>query len=134
RREAEDQEGAVVLGVQVRDPTYAPLDNAAVTVRITAPDGKSLDLTAEPAERQPGRYEAVYVPRQPGAYRAQVTANAPDGSTVGQVQTGWTSDPAAEEFKELKPNADLLARAAKATGGGVVEGGRGGGLRARVAS
>ena len=63
----------------------------------------------------------MFVPREPGAYRAQVFAAAPDGSEVGQAQTGWTADPAAEEFQDLQPNADLLDRIAKATGGQVVQ-------------
>jgi hypothetical protein len=120
RRDADDPEGALSLGVQLRDHAYAPLDNAAVTIRVTTPDGKSVDLRAEPDARQAGRYEAVYVPRQPGAYRAQVMAAAPDGSDVGQAQAGWTSDPAAEEFRALQPNAELLNRIARATGGQVV--------------
>jgi uncharacterized membrane protein len=121
KRDAQDPDGALALGVQVRDPTYAPLDNATVSIRVTGPDGKPLELRAEAGERQPGRYEALFVPRQDGAYRAEVTAIAPDGSEVGRAQTGWTSDPAAEEFKDLRPNADLLDHVARATGGQVVK-------------
>ncbi len=47
-REA-DAEGAVKLTVRVRDPAYAPLDNAAVTMKVTGPDGKPVQLTAEEA-------------------------------------------------------------------------------------
>jgi hypothetical protein len=50
-----------------------------------------------------------------------VTAKAADGSEVGRAPVGWTSDPAADEFRDLKPNRDLLARLAAATGGQVVE-------------
>ena len=120
RQAVDEPEGSLTISTQVRDPAYAPLDNAAVTVRVTGPDGKSVEIRAEPAERQPGRYEAVYVPRQPGAYRAHVAALAPDASEVGKTDTGWTSDPAAEEFHQLQPNAQLLERIAKATGGQVV--------------
>lgn len=114
-------EGALTLGVNVRDPAYAPLDNAGVTIRVTGPDNKPLDLRGEPDAKQAGHYSAMFVPREPGAYRAQVFAAAPDGSEVGQAQTGWTADPAAEEFQDLQPNADLLDRIAKATGGQVVQ-------------
>jgi hypothetical protein len=111
----------VTLRVRVRDEAYAPLDNAAVTVRVTGPDGKPTELTAEAGAQEPGLYEAAYVPRQPGAYRAQVTASAPDGSEVAQAAaTGWTSEPAAEEFRELKPNRALLEGLARGTGGEVV--------------
>jgi hypothetical protein len=113
--------GGVTVRVRVRDAAYAPLDNAAATVRVTAPDGTSLDLTADPAASEPGAYEATYVPRQPGAYRAEVTAAAADGSEVGRAQAGWTSDPAAEEFRKLAPNVALLERLARETGGQVVD-------------
>lgn len=112
--------GSLRIAVRVRDAAYGPLDNAAVTVRVTGPGGEAVELRGEPSARQAGLYEAIYVPRQPGAYRAQVTAAAPDGSDVGAVQTGWTSDPAAEEFRDLRPNRALLDRLARSTGGQVV--------------
>ena len=122
-RDADNADGTVTLAVMVRDAEYAPLDNAAVSVRVTGPDGKPLELTAEPGGAKPGVYRAAYVPRQPGAYRAEIVAAGPDGSEVGRVQGGWTSDPAAEEFRDLKPNRALLERVAKATGGQVVKAG-----------
>jgi hypothetical protein len=121
RREAEDPDGSLALSVNVRDPAYAPLDNATVTIKVTGPDQKPLELRAEASAKQPGRYEALFVPRQPGAYRAYVAAVAPDGSEIGNAQTGWTSQPQAEEFKQLRPNAELLERIAKSTGGQVVK-------------
>jgi hypothetical protein len=114
-------EGAITISVNVRDAKYAPLDNAAVTVRVTGPDGKPAQLTAEPSAKKAGIYEATYVPRQGGAYRAEVIAAAPDGSEVARVQAGWTSDPGAEEFRQLRPNRELMDRIARATGGQLVE-------------
>ena len=119
-RDSDNPDGTVRLGVRVRDGAYAPLDNASVSVEVTGPDGKPVQLTAEASDRKAGLYEASYVPRQPGAYRAQVTATAPDGSEVGRVQSGWTSDPAAEEFRDLRSNRALLDRLARATGGQTV--------------
>jgi uncharacterized membrane protein len=112
--------GALTLSVQARDASYAPLDNAAVAVTVTGPDAQPVALTAEASSRKAGVYEASYVPRQPGAYRAEATVTAPDGSEVGRSQAGWTSDPAAEEFRDLRPNRALLDRIARATGGQVV--------------
>jgi hypothetical protein len=37
-----------------------------------------------------------------------------------RAQSGWTSDPAAEEFRSLKPNRALLETIAKQTGGEMV--------------
>jgi uncharacterized membrane protein len=114
-------DGATRLDVRVRDIEFAPLDNASVTVRIATPDGKSVELTAEASAREAGLYEAVYVPRQSGAYRAEIIAMAPDGSEAGRGEAGWTSEPAADEFRVLTPNRDLLERLARATGGQTVE-------------
>jgi len=123
QREGSDatEGGEVHLAVDVRGPSFAPMDNASVNVHVTGPDGKNVDLTAESSSGQAGRYHATFVSRQPGAYRAEVTATAPDGAEVGKVQTGWTSDPAAEEFADLKMNRELLSRLATASGGQLVE-------------
>jgi hypothetical protein len=121
-KSSDDQpEGAMTVSVNVRDPKYAPLDNAAVTVRVTGPDGNPAQLTAEPSAKKAGVYEATYVPRQGGIYRAEVIAAAPDGNEVARVETGWTSDPGAEEFRQLRPNRELLDRVARATGGQLID-------------
>jgi hypothetical protein len=121
RRGPDEPDGALTLTAIVRDPSYAPLENAAVTIKVTPPDGKTIDLRADPDPKQSGRYQAVYVPRQSGAYRAQATASAPDASDVGHADAGWTYEPAAEEFAALQPDAKLLDRIARATGGQVVQ-------------
>jgi uncharacterized membrane protein len=118
--DSEDAAGAMRLSVQVRDPVFTPMDNAGIQLKVTAPDGKSVALHAEPSLRKPGQYETAYIPREPGPYRAQVTASAPDGSDLGQTETGWASDPAAEEFRDLQPNRALLERIAGATGGQMI--------------
>ncbi len=122
RHDASDPPDAVHLAVQVRDPAYAPLDNATVSLRVTGPDGKPAELRAEPSAGQAGRYEALYVPREPGPYRASAAAAGADGRDIGKATTGWSSNPSAEEFRELQPNAALLQRLAKATGGEVIKG------------
>jgi hypothetical protein len=50
----------------------------------------------------------------------QAFATAADGSEVGTAATRWTSEPAAEEFRDLKPNRALLDQLARATGGQTV--------------
>jgi hypothetical protein len=43
-----------------------------------------------------------------------------DASEVGAADTGWTSEPAANEFRDLRANRELLERIAQRTGGEVV--------------
>jgi uncharacterized membrane protein len=123
RGDGEDILGApVTLSVTARDKNYSPLENASVTVHVSGgPHAKPLELTAEPSDRKAGVYQTTYVPRQPGAYRAHATVKAADNSDVGEVHAGWTSEPAANEFRDLLANRELLARIAERTGGEVVE-------------
>lgn len=112
--------GAVSVLVRVRDPDYLPLDNAQVTIEVTTPDGKKIPLLAEPNEGTAGTYVARHVPREPGAYHAEITAVAPDGSPVGQREAGWVAQPVADEFSSLRPNRAWLEEIAAKTGGEVV--------------
>ena len=111
----------ITLRVRVHDAEYLPLDNASVTVQLTTPDGKTLSLDAEPDDAEAGAYVARYASQTPGAYRAAVSAIAPDGSEVGQRDAGWVAQPATEEFVRLAPNRSWLEQLAAQTGGEVVE-------------
>jgi hypothetical protein len=113
--------GAVALRVHVRDPEFLPLDNAQVKIRISAPDAREILLDAEPSPDEAGTYVATHVPRTPGPYRAAIAAMAPDGSEVGQRETGWAAQPLADEFNRLAPNRDLLAEIAAKTEGEIVD-------------
>ncbi|SIO41356.1 Uncharacterized membrane protein [Singulisphaera sp. GP187] len=115
---------AVVLTTRVRDAEYRPLDNAKVRFKISLPGGDDLTLDAEPDRKEAGVYTATYVTKQPGAYRVTTTANAPDGSTLGEKEAGWAAQPAADEFARLKPDRELLETIAAQTKGEVVDGTR----------
>ena len=127
--------GEVRFSVQARDAEFKPLDNAMVrlTVRpvlLTAAaeagsaafpaDTNELQLTAEPSGAQSGAYAATYLAREAGAYSVEASVIQADGKPVGRAVAGWTSDPAAEEFRSLKPNVALLENLAKRTGGQLV--------------
>jgi hypothetical protein len=121
----EDSEaGAVNLVVRARDSEYLPLDNAQVSLEVVTPDGKKIALDAEPSDEEPGAYTAAHVPRLPGAYWAQVTVKAPDGSDLGSSEAGWVAQPDAEEFASLRPNRARLQQIAAQTGGEVIEAGQ----------
>ncbi len=112
------------LRVLVRDPTYQPLDNAAVAVTVEDPTGHTTRLIAEASDTEAGVYETTFVPSEPGAYLAEVVATAADGSEVGKRSTGWTAEPARDEFRTLRPNRQLLARVAEQSGGEMIESNR----------
>ncbi|MCO6458446.1 MAG: hypothetical protein J5I93_24340 [Pirellulaceae bacterium] len=108
------------LEVLVRDDEFRPLSNASVALRGTDPEGNSFELATEPSSRQVGVYEARYWPRQDGGYRIEAVATAADGSEIGRRETGWTSQPSAEEFQQLQANRRLLDELARQTGGEVI--------------
>lgn len=120
RRKQGSPGAAVELQVRVRDHEFKPLDNASVELTITAPGGKEHRLRADADDEEAGTYVATYVPRSSGAYLARAVVTAADGSSLGEEETGWTAEPAAEEFRRLAPDLSLLKRIANETGGEVV--------------
>jgi hypothetical protein len=108
------------LAVRVRDEEFRPLDNATVSIVITTPANDRIELTAAASDAEPGLYEAAFSTRQEGAYRATASVRGPDGADVGSRETGFTSEPAAEEFNCLTPNRRLLEQLAEETEGEVL--------------
>ena len=119
-RRQDDPNHPIEVAIEVNDEDYKPLDNASVTIEVTTPSGEAITLTAEPKDSVSGQYAASYVPRESGAYRANVTARNPDGSEIQQTETGWVSEPAGDEFFTLKPNREFLATIARESGGEMV--------------
>lgn len=115
------------ITVKAHDEEFKPLDNANVrlTIREVGTDAtvdtkNFVQLTADPSAGEPGSYTATYVAHDTGAYSVEATVTEADGKIAGRAATGWTSDPAAEEFRSLKPNRALLQSLAKKTGGEIV--------------
>lgn len=124
-----DPQHAVKLTVRARNKAFLPINNAKVGVKVHLPSDPAdnstgrtntpptLQLQADPSDQEPGVYHAKFIPRTAGAYFAEATVNAPETETSGQSATGWTSEPAAQEFESLQPNLSLLQELARQTGG-----------------
>ena len=127
-----DPNGAVSLHVRARDPKFQPLDNASINLQVqpaladapAGPQTNSIRLEAEPSGSEPGLYQATYVPRFTGGYKASVSVTNSDGVEVGAAEAGWSTDMAAQEFRSLTPNVALLEAIAHKTGGEVVPAGK----------
>lgn len=118
-----DPNQAIRLQVKVRDKKFLPLDNATITLQVRPVGAGATNvarLTAEASTTQAGVYEATYVPRETGGYHAEAMVVDANGMEVGRAEAGWTSDPASDEFRSLKPNRVLLEAIAKGTGGEIV--------------
>jgi uncharacterized membrane protein len=123
---ADGDPARVRLVVKVRDEEYKPLDNAAVQLTIhplpLSPGAPTNDLplTADASPTQPGTYLCDYIATEAGASTVEAVAMQSDGKIVGRSSAGWAVDPAAAEFRSLKPNRAYLEALAKRTGGEVL--------------
>jgi hypothetical protein len=98
------------------------MDNANVIVSVSeiSKPAPPIRLTAEPSSQEPGVYQASFVSRHPGGYRANAIVTNATGGWVGAAEAGWVSDLAEEEFRSLKPNRASLESLAGKTGGEVI--------------
>ncbi len=119
-RTPKGQVGPVSVDVFVRDEQYQAQDNVEVALTVTTPAGEQIEMTAEPSERVAGLYSVDFWPREEGGYRASAKVTTADGQELDPREAGWTSQPAAEEFRNLSTNRDFLADLAKQTGGELV--------------
>jgi hypothetical protein len=124
RVEPKESSDTVTLQVRAREKNFQALDNAAVQLVVTDIEGgaqetNSVKIKAD-AATEPGLYETTFIARRAGAYRVDATVSDANGAEVGRAEAGWTSDPAAEEFRSLKPNRAFLANLAKQTGGEIL--------------
>jgi hypothetical protein len=126
----------MTLRVTARDKEFRPLDLAGVKITVkrvgiepskpgadaagAAPQFTEVTLPAEPVADAPGQFTASFTPRDAGAYLAEVAVTDRAGQPVGKAQAGWVSDPAADEFRTLAPNRELLAELARRTGGEII--------------
>jgi hypothetical protein len=134
----DDPNQAVLVQVRVRDKKFQALDNAAVVLDVrtvaAAPPAtngvatakmddltNSVHLTADASSTEAGLYEGTYIPRQTGGYLADAIVTDSGGVEVGRAESGWTADPAADEFRSLRPNHALLEQIARQTGGEILK-------------
>jgi uncharacterized membrane protein len=110
------------IRVRVRNREFEPEDEAQVRIAIRQPDGTEVEVDAQPSLREAGLFEASHVSRQPGPYTARISVPGTDHDPQRSIELGWTSDPAAAEFRSADPNLTLLERLADSTRGEVIPG------------
>ncbi len=122
----EADSGAAGLGrkltVRARNEEFKPLGfaNVELSVLPSGDESKAIDLSVEPAGTETGAFESLYIPREEGGYVARAKVRDEDGKVIGDVEAGWASNPAAEEFSSLQPNVALMEDLAERTGGRVL--------------
>jgi hypothetical protein len=119
----------LALQVVVRNAAFDPQPDAAVEVRVTAPDGRieSLRAVPEPGAAAPGRYVASFQPGAAGVFK--VTADARNGtSLLGNAGTSLLVGGVDLEMTDPRLNLQVLQRLAAASGGRVLSPDQLGGL------
>ncbi len=109
------------IKILARDESYLPLDNASFEVSVLPPDGKLVPVDVTPDREHAGLYQANFWSQIDGPYVVSVKAKAADGTEIGEVESGWSAEPSALEFRNLAPNLDELAALAKQSGGEIVD-------------
>ena len=84
---------------------------------IRTPDGFVTALIFE--QRAPGRYEATFAGRQPGAHELVLEQALPGGGTIGPILDGFVLS-YSDEFQQGRPGRALLEGIAARTGGEAV--------------
>lgn len=107
---------ATTIGVDVRSEEFAPVGDAQVTMRITAPGGGTRDVLAPLTDPQSGRYSSEVRFDDPGIYR--VTAAARRGATTLGGAERWILVGGADlEMADPRLNEEVLRRIAVTSGG-----------------
>jgi hypothetical protein len=109
-------ESTVVLRAEVRDKSYKPASDAAVTLEISDGMGPPTTVPMTPVAGQRGLYEAVYDTAHTGVFRFQAIAKT-GGEELGRAQFAVRREDGVIEHYHVQQNRPLLERLAAATGG-----------------
>jgi uncharacterized membrane protein len=112
-------EGRVQFTAQVHDKQFQPAADAHVTAHVVGPEGVNAFVDLAPSPETPGTYQADWSAEKPGAYLAEIVADAANGDAkeLGRdVVTFKREDGVAENFHTAQ-NRRLLEQLASQTGG-----------------
>jgi uncharacterized membrane protein len=107
---------AAQLTAAVVDPSFVELNDAAVMVTVTGPDGTVADVPMSWDGEHPGEYSAALPTRAPGWYEARLDATRA-GKPVGSAVTHFRVAPGDAEYFDATMHAGTLRRIAEETGG-----------------
>ncbi len=107
---------AAQLTAAVVDPSFVELNDAAVMVTVTGPDGTIVDVPMSWDGEHPGEYSAAIPTKAPGWYEARLDATRA-GKPVGSAVTHFRAAPGDAEYFDATMHAGTLRRIAEETGG-----------------
>ena len=109
------------LRVVVRTPSFEPVHDASVEVRVTAADGRTESLTAvaESGAAGAGRFSAAFRPASAGVYNVAADVRSA-GAAAGAAATSVLVGGADVEMTDPRLNLQVLQRLASLSGGRVL--------------
>jgi hypothetical protein len=120
-----EDETSRVIQVRVKDKTFAPQDDAAVTLTVehsrAGTEKQQTTIAAQPSLKEPGLYEASYSASAGGSYLVRSQVTDVDGTRLTDQTLGWALNPAADELRTLSPDRGLWHALAERTGGQLLE-------------
>lgn len=111
------EQGGVRVTVESSSDEKTFVNFLSTKAAVIAPDQTQLDVTLP--QVAPGRYEARIPVTQEGAYFINVIQQDQRGELLGARPAGFVV-PYSPEYRDLRPNPDLLTQLARATGGRVL--------------
>jgi hypothetical protein len=109
-------ESTVVLRAEVRDKSYKPASNAAVSLEVSDGMGPPTTVPMTPVAGERGLYEAVYDTAHTGVFRFQAIAKTGE-EELGRAQFAVRREDGVIEHYHVQQNRALLERLSAATGG-----------------
>ena len=107
---------AAQLTAMVVDPSFVELNDAAVMVTVTGPDGTVVDVPMSWDGEHPGEYSAAIPTKAPGWYEARLDATRA-GKPLGSAVTHFRAAPGDAEYFDATMHGATLRRIAEETGG-----------------
>ncbi len=112
----------LTLRIAVRTPSFQPIPDADLDLRISGPDGRlqQVAAAADADKQNSGLFSASFTPLQPGVYR--ITARARRGSEdAGTASASFLVGGADVEMTDPRMNLPVLNRLASASGGQLLQ-------------
>ena len=109
-------EDEIVVRAQVRDRSFEPIADAAVSVSVRRDFSAPSTLTMNPVPGEVGMYQATVQAEEAGLYRFEATAERGE-QPLGGAQTAVRRADGISEHFQIQQNRALLERLASLTGG-----------------
>jgi uncharacterized membrane protein len=111
-----DDQMRVPLSAELRNEKFEPVNDATVSLTVTADDGTVVQEQMTPSGQGDGRYTTTVDAKPSGLYRVAMKAQA-GGKEVGAMDTHFRRSDGVVEHFGTQQNRPLLQRVADSTGG-----------------